>query len=156
MAKPIPEGYHSVTPYLIVRDAAGVIDFYTRALGAQELMRMPGPGGRIMHAEIKIGDSILMLGDEPPDKPDCRAPHSTGARNVALYVYVPDVDAAFKRAQGAGAKVVQPLTDMFWGDRAGTIEDPSGHQWTLATHQEDLTPEEIGTRAAAAMAGGQK
>jgi PhnB protein len=156
MARPVPEGYHSVTPYLIVRDAGGVIDFYTRALGAQELMRMPGPGGRVMHAEIKIGDSIVMLGDETPDKPECRAPHTSGVRNVALYVYVPDVDTAFKRAQGAGAKVVQPLADMFWGDRAGTVEDPAGHQWTLATHKEDLSPDEVRKRAEAAMRKGQK
>src|SRR5581483_2315958 len=146
MAKPIPDGYHAVTPYLIVDDAARAIEFYTRALGAEELMRMSGPGGRIMHAEIRIGDSVVMLGDEPPDKADCRSPRSAGARTASLYVYVTDVDAVVGRAAGAGARIVTPLADMFWGDRIATIEDPSGHQWTVATHKEDLTPEEIGRR----------
>ncbi len=146
MAKPIPDGYHAVTPYLIVDDAARAIEFYTRALGAEELMRMPGPGGRIMHAEIRIGDSVVMLGDEPPDKADCRSPRSAGARTASLYVYVTDVDAVVGRAAGAVARIVTPLADMFWGDRIATIEDPSGHQWTVATHKEDLTPEEIGRR----------
>ena len=146
MAKPIPDGFHAVTPTLTLDDAAQALDFYKRALGAQELMRMPGPGGRIMHAMIKLGDSIVMMGDESPGMPECRSPKSAGARTAGLYVYVPDADAAFKRAADAGAKVVQPPADMFWGDRAATIEDPSGHQWTLATHREDLTPEEIGRR----------
>ncbi|HXG03473.1 MAG TPA: VOC family protein [Candidatus Binatia bacterium] len=146
MAKPIPEGYHSVTPYLTVIDAAATIDFYKRAFGAQELLRMPGPGGRVMHAEVKIGDSIVMLGEEPPDKADCRAPKTVGARSAGFYVYVPEVDHAFTRARDAGAKVVTSPTDMFWGDRIATVEDPSGHQWTLATHQEDVAPDEMGRR----------
>jgi PhnB protein len=146
MAKPIPEGYHAVTPYLIVNDAAKVIEFYKRGLGAQELMRMPGPGGRIMHAEVKIGDSVIMLGEEPPDKPTMRSPRSAGTRTASLYVYVSDVDTTFKRALDAGAKAVSPVTDMFWGDRMGTIEDPSGHHVSLATHKEDVSPEEIGRR----------
>jgi PhnB protein len=152
MAKPIPDGYHAVTPYLIVNDGAKAIEFYKRGLAAQEVMRMPGPGGRIMHAEVKIGDSIVMLGEEPPDKPTFRAPQSAGMRTGSLYLYVRDVDTAFKQAVGAGAKVVTPVTDMFWGDRIGQIEDPSGHQWTLATHKEDLTPDEVAKRAKAAMA----
>jgi PhnB protein len=146
MAKPIPDGYHAVTPYLIVSDAARAIEFYQRGLGAQELLRMPGPGGRIMHAEVKIGDSIVMLGEEPPDKPVMRSPRSAGMRTSSLYVYVPDVDTAFKRALQAGATVVAPISDMFWGDRIGTIEDPAGQQWTLATHTEDVTPEEMDRR----------
>src|SRR5437899_3169457 len=144
MVKPVPEGYHAVTPYLIVSDAGKAIEFYKRGLGAQEIMRMPGPGGRIMHAEVKIGDSIVMLGEEPPDKPTLRAPQAAGLQTASLYLYVPNVDTAFKRALDAGAKAVQPVTDMFWGDRIAQIADPSGHQWTLATHKEDLTPEEIG------------
>ncbi len=156
MTKPIPDGYHAVTPYLIVSDAAKVIEFYKRGLGAQELMRMPGPGGKIMHAEVKIGDSVVMMGEEPADKPVMRSPKSTGTRTATLYVFVPDVDTTFKRALDAGAKVVTPITDMFWGDRTGTIEDPSGHHVTLATHKEDLSPEEMNKRAAAAMKQGQK
>jgi uncharacterized glyoxalase superfamily protein PhnB len=146
MTKPIPDGFHAVTPYLTVHDAAQAIDFYKRALGAQELMRMPGPDGRIMHAEIKLGDSIVMMGEECPDRADCRSPKSAGFRTAGFYVYVPDADAAFRRAEDAGAKVVMPPADMFWGDRIATVEDPAGHQWTLATHREDLTPEEIGRR----------
>ena len=146
MAKPIPDGFHAVTPMLTLNDAAKTIDFYQRALGAQELLRMPGPDGRIMHAMIKVGDSFVMMGEECSDMPGCRSPQSSGVRSAGLYLYVPDADAAFKRAADAGAKVVQPPADMFWGDRAATIEDPSGHQWTLATHREDLAPEEIGRR----------
>lgn len=157
MAKPIPDGYHSVTPYLTVNGATRAIDFYRRALGAQEFLRMPGPGGRVMHAEIKVGDSIVMLANEFPDRPDCRSPRTAGGRTASLYLYVPDVDGAFRRAADAGARVVTPQTDMFWGDRIATIEDPAGHQWTLATHNEDLTPEEIGRRRQAFVAsmGGQ-
>lgn len=150
--KPIPDGYHTVTPYLIVTDAARLIDFYRQALGAQKLLRMPGPGGSVMHAEIRIGDSIVMLGDEPPDKADCRSPRSAGARTASLYLYVPDVDRSFQRAAAAGARVVTEPTDMFWGDRIGTIEDPAGHQWTLATHKEDLPAEEIARRHQAFVA----
>lgn len=146
MVKAIPEGYHAVTPYLIVDDAAKIIEFYKRGLGAQEILRMPGPGGRIMHAEVKVGDSVIMMGEEPPDKPIMRSPKSAGVRTASLYIYVPDVDTTFKRALDAGAKVVTPITDMFWGDRMGTIEDPSGQQLSLATHKEDVSSEEMGRR----------
>jgi uncharacterized glyoxalase superfamily protein PhnB len=146
MAKDIPDGYHAVTPAITVRDGAQVIDFYKRAFGAKELMRIPGPDHKsIMHAEVKIGDSIVMLSDEQPGM-GCRAPASVGGPTGYLYIYVPDADATFKQAVGAGAKVVMPLTDMFWGDRFGQVEDPSGHRWGLATHKEDVSPEEMGKR----------
>src|SRR5712691_3804134 len=146
MAKTPPEGYRTLTPDLTVRDGARAIDFYKRALGAQELMRMPGPDGKsLMHAELKIGDSIFMLSEEQPSM-GCRAPASVGAPTSYLYAYVPDVDAAFKQAVGAGAKVVMPVTDMFWGDRFGQVEDPAGHRWGLATRKEDLSPAEIAKR----------
>ncbi len=146
MAKQIPEGFHSVTPALTVRDGMRMIDFYKQALGAQEIMRMNGPDGRtLMHAEIRIGDSIIMLSDEQPEM-GCRAPASVGGPTSYLYVYVSDVDAAFKRAVAAGAKVVMPLADMFWGDRYGQIEDPAGHRWGLATHKEDVSPDEMDRR----------
>lgn len=146
MAKPIPDGFHTVTPALTVRDGARVIEFLKKALGAQELMRMPGPDGKtIMHAELKIGDCIVMLSEEQPTM-GCRAPASVGAPTSYLYVYVPDVDAAFKRAVDAGAKVLMPVANMFWGDRFGQVEDPSGHRWGLATHQEDVLPEEMSRR----------
>jgi PhnB protein len=153
MAKPVPDGYHSVTPYLTVRGAARAIDFYTRAFGAQELARMPGPDGTsIMHAEIKLGDSIVMLSDELPGMSTCRAPQSLGGTTTLLFLYVPDVDAVFKRAVDAGCKALMPLTEMFWGDRFGKLEDPFGTQWGLATHTEDLTADEIARRSAAALA----
>jgi len=143
MPKKVPDGYHTLTPALTVRDGAKAIDFYKRALGAQELMRMPGPDGRgLMHAELRIGDSIFMLSEEQPGM-GCRAPASVGGPTSYLYVYVPDVDTAFKQAVAAGAKVVMPVVDMFWGDRYGQVEDPSGHRWGLATHTRDLSPEEI-------------
>ena len=146
MVKKIPDGYHAVTPYLTVRDGAQVIEFYKRAFGAKEIMRMPGPDGKsIMHAEVQIGDSIVMLSAEQPGM-GCRAPSSVGGPTSYLYIYVPDVDAAFKQAVGAGAKVLMPLADMFWGDRYGQVEDPSGHRWGLATHKEDLSPAEIAKR----------
>ena len=148
--KAIPQGYHSVTPYLVLSDAAGAIDFYKRALGAQELLRMPAPDGKIMHAEIKVGDSPIMLSDEFPEY-GTRSPKSLGGTPASLYVYVENVDAVFNQAVAAGAKALMPLQDMFWGDRYAKLEDPFGHQWQLATHVEDLTPEEIGRRAAAAF-----
>ena len=147
--KPIPDGYHSITPYLTVRDAARAIDFYRRAFGAKELMRMPGQGGMLMHAELKIGDSIVMLSDEIPGMSTCKAPTSLGGTTVALFLYVSEVDATFKRAADAGCKVLMPLTDMFWGDRYGKLEDPFGNQWGLATHKEDVTPAEMSRRQAA-------
>ena len=143
--KAIPEGYRTVTPSLTVRDGAKAIDFYKKAFGAQERMRLPGPDGRLMHAELKVGDSIVMLGEEMPEM-GCKAPVSVGAVSSSLYVYVPDVDAAFKRAVEAGAKAIMPPADMFWGDRFGTVEDPSGHRWGLATHKEDPSPAEMEKR----------
>ena len=146
--KPIPDGYHSVTPYLIVKGAAAALDFYTKVFGATELFRMPGPDGRIGHAEIKIGDSPIMLADEHPEM-DALSPKSIGGTPVGIMIYVANADAIFNAAVAAGAKVLKPLQDQFYGDRNGTIEDPFGHKWTIATHIEDLTPEEIGRRAAA-------
>lgn len=146
--KAIPEGYRTVTTYLIVKDAAKAIDFYTRAFGAVELFRMPGPDGKgVMHAEIKVGDSIVMLSDECPHM-GTKSPLTLGGTATALHLYVEDVDASFKKATKAGAQTKQPPTDMFWGDRYGKVLDPFGHEWGLATHTEDLTPEEIGARAA--------
>jgi PhnB protein len=144
--KPIPDGYHSVTPYLIMRDASRAIDFYKRALGAVELFRFDAPGDKIGHAEIRIGDSVIMLADEYPDM-GYRGPQSIGGSAVSLMVYVDDVDAQFKRAVEAGAKVRQELKDQFYGDRSGTIEDPFGHVWTIATHKEDLSSDEVMRRA---------
>ena len=140
-----PEGYHTITPSLTVRDGAKAIDFYKTAFDAKERMRIPGPDGRLMHAELQVGDSIVMLGEEMPEM-GCKAPVSVGAVSSSLYVYVPDVDAAFKRAVEAGAKALMPPADMFWGDRFGTVEDPSGHRWGLATHKEDPSPAEMEKR----------
>lgn len=148
--KPIPDGYHSITPYLYVKGGAKALEFYAKALGAQELFRMPGPGGQIGHAEMKIGDSVFMLADEMPAC-GVKSPSSLGGNGSSLMIYVPDVDAAFKRAIGAGAKEVRPLTNQFYGDRSGTIVDPFGHQWTIATHVEDVPPDELERRAAEAM-----
>ncbi|MGH7268110.1 MAG: VOC family protein [Candidatus Rokuibacteriota bacterium] len=152
MAKPIPDGYRTATPYLTVKGAAQAIDFYERAFGAQEVERMTGPDGKsVMHAEIKIGDSIVMLSDELPQG-GCRSPQTLGGTTASIFLYVPDVDAAFKRALDAGAKAAMPPADMFWGDRFGKLVDPFGHEWGMATHKEDLSPEEIRKRGAAAMA----
>lgn len=149
--KPIPEGYHTLTPYLIIKGAAEAIDFYRRAFGAQELFRMPGPDGKMVgHAEIKIGDSPLMLADEAcGPSSDYRSPQSLHGSPVSFLVYVEDVDAAFQRAVEAGATVVRPIEDRFYGDRTGTLSDPFGYLWSLATHKEDVAPEELGKRAAA-------
>ncbi|HEY3013025.1 MAG TPA: VOC family protein [Gemmatimonadales bacterium] len=143
MAKnPIPQGYHTVTPNIVVRDAPRALEFYRKAFGADETLRMPGPDGRIMHAEFRIGDSVMMLCDEMPDMA-AKSPEAYGGSPVGFYVYVEDVDAAWKRAVDAGAKPTMPLQDMFWGDRTGRLEDPFGHVWNLAQHVADLTPEEI-------------
>ena len=150
--RPVPAGYHTVTPYLTVDDGARAIEFYVRAFGAREKDRMPGPGGKIMHAELRIGDSVVMLSDEFPGMSSCKAPTSLGGTTGSLFLYVPDVDAAFRRAIEAGCKVIAPLTDMFWGDRFGKLEDPFGNQWSMATHKEDVSPAEMGKRAQAAMA----
>jgi PhnB protein len=145
-AKPIPDGYHSVTPYLTLHDAAKAIDFYKRAFDAQELHRMQGPDGRIAHAEIKIGDSVVMVADEMPMM-DSRSPQSLHGTSVGLFLYVKDVDSAFQKATAAGAKATQPPTDMFWGDRYGKVTDPFGHSWSMATHKEDVAPQEMKRRA---------
>jgi PhnB protein len=144
-AKPIPDGYHAVTPYLIVKDAAQALPFYCKAFGAEELMRFNAPGGKIGHAEIRIGDSVVMLADEYPEM-GCTAPAKPGAAGVSLMVYVKDVDARFAQAVEAGAKVQRPVKDQFYGDRSGTLEDPFGHVWTLSTHKEDLSLKEIAQR----------
>jgi PhnB protein len=146
--KPIPEGYHAVTPYLITNNAAAAIDFYKRAFGATEVMRMPAPGGKVGHAELMIGDSKIMLADEYPEM-NAHSPRHYGGSPVSLHVYVEDVDSLAKRAELAGAKIVSAVEDKFYGDRLGTLEDPFGHVWHISTHVEDLTPEEIGKRAEA-------
>jgi PhnB protein len=150
--KPIPEGYHTLTPYLIIRGAAQAIDFYKKAFDAKELFRMPAPDGKkIGHAEIKIGDSILMLADEAPEM-GFLSPQSLNGTPVSLLVYVKDVDTVFQRTVDAGATVMLPLENKFYGDRMGTIVDPFGHQWSLGTHVEDVPPEEMKKRAAAEAA----
>lgn len=146
--KPIPEGYRSVTPYLIVNGAAGALEFYKKVFGATELMRFDGPGGTIAHAEIRIGDSIVMLGDENPEM-GFRGAGSIGGSPVGLMLYVDDCDRTFDAAVAAGATVRKPLKDEFYGDRSGTIVDPFGHVWTVSTHKEDVSPEEMQRRMAA-------
>jgi len=140
--KAIPDGYHTLTPNMIVHNATAAIDFYKKAFGAVETVRMPGPGGSIMHAELRIGDSVVMLSDEIAGA-GVKSPRAYGGSPVGFYVYVNNVDAAWKRAVDAGAKPSMPLADMFWGDRTGALEDPFGHRWSLAQHIKDLTPEEI-------------
>ncbi|HEV2493993.1 MAG TPA: VOC family protein [Terriglobia bacterium] len=147
--KPIPEGYHTATPYLIVKGAADAIEFYKKAFGATELLRMGEPGGRIGHAEIKIGDSTIMLADEFPEM-GALSPQSIGGSPVSILLYVEDVDRVFNQAVAAGAKVTRPVKDQFYGDRMGGLIDPYGHQWYVATHVEDVAPEELHKRAAAA------
>jgi PhnB protein len=139
---PIPKGHHTVTPSLTVRNAAEAIEFYKKALGAQELMRMPSPDGKIGHAELKIGDSIIFLADEHPNMGN-KSPQSLGAATGGLYLYVEDVDKAFQRALGAGGKATMPVADMFWGDRYGQFIDPYGHTWGISTHVQDLTEQEM-------------
>jgi PhnB protein len=146
--KHIPEGYHSVTPYLHIRDAARAIEFYKDVFGATEVMRMDAPDGKIGHAEIKIGGSYVMLADEFPDM-DVRSPQSYGGTPVALLLYVEDADAIAERAVAAGAKLLSPMEDKFYGDRMGKLEDPFGHIWAIATHKEDVSLEEMQKRAAA-------
>lgn len=153
MAKPIPEGYHSVTPYLIVKGAARALEFYKKAFNATELYRMEGPGGTIGHAEFQIGDSRMMIADEFPEM-GARSPETIGGSPIGLCIYTEDVDALFKQALAAGGKEERPVKDQFYGDRSGTLRDPFGHQWTLATHTEDVSPEEMKRRAEAAMKGG--
>ena len=141
--KPIPEGYHTLTPYLIVKGAARALDYYAQAFGAKELFRFPQPDGRIGHAEMEIGDSKFMLADEFPER-DIRAPQ--GPPPVSMAVYTEDCDAMFNRAIAAGGKVVRPIANQFYGDRTGVLADPFGHQWSIATHVEDVPPEEMQRR----------
>jgi PhnB protein len=146
--KPIPAGYSAVTPYLSVKDAAGAIQFYQRAFGARERMRLAAPDGKLAHAEIEIGDALIMLADECPDM-GFRSPPSIGGSPVMLHLYVEDVDALFSQAVAAGATVLRPVADQFYGDRTGTLVDPFGHCWSIGTHVEDVAPEEIEKRFAA-------
>jgi len=143
---PIPSGYHAVTPYLSVRGAADAIDFYKQAFGAKEIMRMPGPDGKLGHAEVCIGDSRVMLSDEYQDM-DFLGPKSRGGTTVHMHVYVPNCDAQVERAVKAGAKVVRPVTDQFYGDRSGCVEDPFGHLWHLSTHIEDVPMSKLRKKA---------
>jgi len=145
--KPVPDGYHSVTPYLILRGAAKAIEFYKKAFGATELMRYPMPDGKLGHAEIKIGDSPIMMADEHPEM-GYKSPQSYGGTSVSVMLYVDDVDTLFPQAIAAGAKELRPVVDQFYGDRSGTLVDPFGHVWTIATHKEDLSMEEMQKRAA--------
>jgi len=153
MPAPIPEGYPRVTPYLIVDGANAAIDFYSSVLGASERMRMPMPGGRVGHAELQLGDSMIMLADENPEM-EIRGPRAVGGTPVTLHVYVEDADATFRRAVEAGAKELRSVEDQFYGDRSGQFEDPFGHRWNVATHVEDVPPEEMSKRVEAAMASG--
>lgn len=143
--KPIPDAYHTVTPYIIVDNAAAAIDFYKRAFGAVETMRLPMPDGKVAHAEIKIGDSHIMLADEAPAH-GVKSPKTVGGTSLTLMIYVADVDTVFTRALEAGGILLRPLRNQFYGDRSGCLTDPFGHQWTIATHIEDVSPEEIDRR----------
>jgi PhnB protein len=142
---PVPKGYHAVTAYLSVQNAAQALDYYKRAFGAKELVRMPMPDGKVGHAEIKLGDSHVMLADEMPNM-GFLSPQSRGGTTVQLHLYVPDVDATVQRALAAGGKLTRPIEDKFYGDRAGTLEDPYGHVWYIATHKEDVPPKEMKRR----------
>ena len=149
--KPVPDGFHTLTPHLVVKGASQAIEFYKRAFGAEEIKRLPGPDGKsLIHAELKIGNSRLLLVDEFPEM-DCRGPRSVGGSPVSIHMFVDDADAAFDKALAAGAEVRTPLADQFWGDRYGVLTDPFGHIWSIATHKEDLTPQEIGKRAQTAF-----
>jgi PhnB protein len=148
--KPIPDGYRTVTPYLVVDNGTEAMEFYKRAFGAQEVMRMAGPGGKLAHAELRIGDSMIMLGDEMPGS--LKSAKSLGGSPVGVFLYVENVDQAFERAVKAGAKAEMQPTDMFWGDRYGKLKDPFGHSWSMATHKEDVAPEEMQKRMKQAMA----
>ena len=150
MVKPIPEGYHSVTPAVVFKDAKKAIEFYKKAFGAQERFVMTTPDGKVMHAELQIGDSILMLGEENPAWPEHKSAQSLGGSPISLNIYLADCDAAFKKAVAAGAKVVKQPEDAFWGDRYGMVQDPFGLTWGILTHKKDVSPEEM-KRAALAM-----
>lgn len=146
-AQPIPEGYRSVTPYLILQKGSEALAFYQRAFDAQEILCLRGPDGRIAHAELRIGDSVVMMAEECAENPMTRSPHSIGGTSISLHLYVEDVDASFRKALSAGATERRPVEDRFYGDRSGVLEDPFGHVWALATHKEDLSNDEIGKRA---------
>jgi PhnB protein len=148
--KPIPEGYQTVTPYLVIQGAGAAIDYYKKVFGATERMRMPAPGGMIGHAEIQVGGSVIMLADEFPQM-GFRGPKAVGGTPVSLMLYVPNVDEVFKRALDAGAKELRPVADQFYGDRLGTLEDPFGHVWSIGTHVEDVSPDEMRRRSAEMM-----
>lgn len=145
--KPIPDGYHTVTPYLTVKDATSAIEFYKKAFDAKELFRFGAPDGKIAHAELQIGSSRIMLSDEFPEM-GARSPEAFGGSPMGLHLYVEDVDALFARAIAAGGKEEQAVKDQFYGDRSGTLRDPFGHQWTISTHKEDISPEEMNRRMA--------
>jgi PhnB protein len=151
MAKPIPEGYHALTPSLAVENAAEAIEFYKRAFGAKERSRMPGPGDTIAHAELEIEDSVVMLSDPFPQS-SVKPPKQLGGTSVGIFMYVEDVDQVAQQAVDAGATITMPIEDQFWGDRFGVVADPFGHQWLLATHVEDVSPEEAAERGKKAMA----
>lgn len=146
--KPVPVGYHTATPYLVITNAAKAIEFYKEAFGATELTRLATPDGKVMHAEIRIGDSPIMLCDECPDW-NALSPLTIGGTSVSVVLYLEDVDTVVNRAVKAGAKLLMPVEDQFWGDRMGTVSDPFGHKWSIATHTENLSPEEIDIRAKA-------
>jgi len=149
---PIPQGYNSITPYLIIKGAAQAIEYYKKVFGATETVRMNGPDGKVGHAELKIGDSRIMLADENPSMGQGHvSAASIGASPVSLYLYIPDVDQVFERAVAAGAKILKPVQDQFYGDRSGFIQDPFGHLWGVATHVEDVAPKEMAERAKKAM-----
>jgi PhnB protein len=148
--KPIPDGYSTVTPYLYIKGAAHAIEYYKKVFGAQEVLRLPAPNGLVGHAELKIGDSIVMLGDENPQW-GTKGPHTLGGSATGLHIYVEDVDAVVQKAVEAGAQIHRPVKDQFYGDRSGSVIDPFGHLWSVATHIEDVSPEEIKKRMAVAM-----
>ncbi len=143
--KAIPDGYYSLTPYLIIKGAAAALEYYKQAFGAVEIVRMPGPGGKVMHAEVKIGNSILMLSDENPERGHL-SPSTRGGNSASIMLYTDDGDKVFKQAVAAGARADMPPADMFWGDRMGNLTDPFGHSWAIATHKEDVSPEEMEKR----------
>lgn len=148
-AKPVPEGFHTLTPYLVVRNARNAIEFYKRAFGAEVLGIHDSPDGKVMNASLRIGNSIFMLNDEFPNMGACVSPQTLGGTTSMIHIYIEDVDSAFGRAVAAGATATQPVMDTFWGDRYGQLQDPYGHRWSLATHKEDLTAEEIEKRGKA-------
>ncbi|ALK98025.1 glyoxalase [Massilia sp. WF1] len=154
----IPEGFHTVTPHLVCAGASEAIEFYKKAFGAVETGRMPGPGGKIMHAQLRIGDSPVMLADDFPEF-GCNGPQALKGTPVFIHLYVDDADAVFAQAVAAGAKTVMPLADMFWGDRYGQLDDPFGHRWSIATHKRDMTPQQMQEEMQKSMqqrsAGGQ-